>query len=190
MIAARHATLLFFTLSVLSSSAWFFASSSPVAKLDKETLQTTPDIIITDLTVRQFNAQGHLANQLHTPRLHHIPKDDSHWLETPHIKVSKANQPLWDIQANKAHVLYGGEQITFLNHVKIHQPSSPDNPETTLTTEELSYFPKLQIATTLKEIVFERPGSLVKAKGVRADFAKGTVQLLDNVRLTYEAPHA
>ncbi len=189
MNAAKQAAWLCVALLALAFSGWYFASSSLVIKLDDQTLSTTPDTIISQLTVQQFDANGQLSHYLQTPLLRHIPLDNTHLLTEPRIIIAQPNQPAWEINAKNATALKGGEQITFHHDVIIHQKQDEHRAESTFTTEELTYFPKKQLATTPKDITFVQDGNVVQSTGMKAHLAQNRIQLLSNARGTYVPKH-
>mgnify|MGYP000072350244 CR=1 FL=1 len=185
MNAVKQAAWLFLALISLAFSGWYYASSKPVKKLDDHTLSTTEDMIITHLTVHQFDTDGRLVNYLKTPLLQHIPLNNTHLLKTPHVVISQQDQPAWEIRAQQATALYGGQQITFNKNVVIHQEKDKHTQESTLKTEEMTYFPKDKLATTLLAVTYERPGNIVQSKGMKAYLAEKRVLLLGQARSTY-----
>lgn len=189
MNAVKQAVWLLIALLALAGSGWYFASSKLVIKLDDQTLSTTPDTIISELTVQQFDAKGQLSQYLQTPLMRHIPLDNTHQLETPHIIITQLNQPSWEIHAKNATALHGGQQITFNHHVIIHQNKDANREETTLATEELTYFPKDQLATTPKAISIVQAKNTVRSVGMKAYLAENRVQLLSEARGTYVPNH-
>lgn len=189
MNAARQAFFLFASLILLACSGWYFASSGTTFKLNAETLLTTTDTVITELKLQQFSPTGQLANSLRSPLIRHVPKNNTHWIKTPHITITQDNQGAWEINAQQATALYGGKKITFKDNVRIHQQKSEHNPETTFTTEAITYYPKTKHAITSKDILFEQPGQQVQAKGMKADLEKKHVQLLSQARGIYDPNH-
>ena len=187
MNATKQAAWLFIALICITCSGWYFASDKVVVKLDEHTLSTTADMIISNLTVHQFDTEGRLANYLQTPLMHHISINNTHLLKTPHIIISQQNQPAWHIHAQQATALYGGQQITFNKNVVVHQDKSEHTQESTLKTEAITYFPKDKLATTLLDVTYERPGNIVQATGMQAFLAEKRVKLLKHARGTYEA---
>lgn len=185
MNAAKQALWMFITLIGLACSGWYFASSKPMIKLDKHTLSTTTDITINHLVVHQFDKNGLLVNSLKTPLMHHIALNDTHVLKTPHIVIAQENQPAWEIHAEQATSLHGGQEITFNKNVIIHQAQDERTLESTLKTESMTYFPKDKLATTILEVTYERPGNIVQSTGMKAYFAEKRVLLLSNARGTY-----
>lgn len=186
MNAAKQAFYLFATLILLACSGWYFASSGTKFKLNAETLLTTTDTVVTQLHLRQFSSTGELANSLQSPLIRHVPKNNAHWLKTPHITITKGEQGLWEINARQATAIYGGTKITFKDNVSIHQHKSAHNEESSFSTEALTYYPKTKHAITSRDILFEQPGHKVQAKGMKADLEKKHVELLSQARGVYD----
>ncbi len=185
MNAAKQAAWLCVVLISLACSGWYFASTKPVRKLDEHTLSTTADMVVTNLTVHEFDTNGRLVNTLQSPVMHHIPANNTHWFKSPHIVIVQENEPAWEINAQQATALYGGKEITFNKDVVIHQQKSEHTLESTLKTEAITYIPKDKFATTLLAVTYERPGSIVQSTGMKAYLAEKRVVLLSQARSTY-----
>lgn len=185
MNATKQAFYLFTTLIMLASSGWYFASSSPHFRLDADSLLTTTDTVIHQLTLHQYDTSGSLLNSLTSPLIRHIPKNNQHWLKNPVIVINQPNQSAWEIKADHAIALHGGEKITFNHHVHIHQNKDERSDESTLTTEQIIYYPKTKKAFTSKDILFEQPGNRVQSTGMKADLNTKHIQLLSQARGVY-----
>jgi len=186
MNAGKQAAWLLTALIALACSGWYFASSTAVIKLDDQTLSTITDVIISDLTVHKYDTKGHLANYLKTPLMQHTPLNNSHWFKNPDIMIAQPNQPAWTIRSQEATSIRGGDEITFNRNVVIHQGHDQHTQESTLTTEEITYFPKTKFAMTKKDVTFVQPGNTIKSTGMNAYLAEKRVQLLSQARGTYE----
>ncbi len=189
MNASKQAAWFFLALIGLACSGWYFASETPVIRLDTKTLSTTTDAIISHLTVRQYNTDGQLTNYIKTPLMHHIPLNNTHWFKEPHIIIAQQDQPAWEIHSKQATSFRGGEEITFKKDVLIHQGKDDRTQESTLKTEEITYFPKRKFASTTAKVTFEQPGNIVHSTGMNAYFAEKRVQLLGQAQGTYEPKH-
>ena len=190
MNAARHAGWLFFALIALASLGLYFASSTPIPRLDDKTLSLTADTIITNVSVRKFDATGKMVNYLHTPEIQHIPDNNIYLLKLPQIALWQDNQPGWKISSRQAKAINGGEQITFMHQVVIHQDKSAHSQESTMKTEKLIYLSKEKIAHTDLTVRFEQPGTIVYSKGMKAYLVDKRIQLLSRARATFEPKHA
>jgi len=185
MNVANQATWLFFTLIILACSGWYFANLETVTKLDKETLSSTIDTTVSKLTVRQFSDEGLLINLLTTPLMQHIPKGDVHLLQTPHVIIAQKDQPTWEISSETARSFKGGKKITFIKHVVVHQNPGDKTQESTLKTEEITYFPKEKRATTDLFVTYEQPGNFIQSTGMNAYLDEKRVELLHQARGMY-----
>jgi len=185
MNSAKQAFWLVLTLIVVVYSGWYFTHANRITRLDSETLSTTIDLTVSDLAVKQFNAEGILINLLTTPLMQHIPKDDIHLLKTPHIVINQLNQPSWEINSIKAKSFHGGDKIIFIKHVVVHQNPGAKTQESTLKTEEVTYFPKEKKATTDLFVTFEQPGNIVQSTGMNAYLNEERVELLHQARGSY-----
>lgn len=182
-------TWLLLALISMAVSGWYFASSTPMKRLDAKTLSTTADTVINELTVHQFDTNGRLVNYLKTPLMKHVAHENTNWIKEPHIIVTQDNQPAWEIRAQEATAVHGSQEITFNKNVVIHQNKDEHTEESTMTTEAITYFTKDKLATTPLEITYERAGSIVQSTGMRAYLADKRVVLLSNARGTYGPNH-
>jgi lipopolysaccharide export system protein LptC len=189
MNAGKQAIWLFLMLIGLACSGWYFASTPPKIKLTEQALSTSADMIIQNLKVRQFDAQGNLVNFLQTPYVEHTPLNNQHVLRTPRITVNQPDQSSWEIRSQTATALYGGKEITFLRDVVIHQKQNAHSPESTLTTQVITYFPQKKFATTNADVKFQQPGNEVQSKGMNAYLGEKRVQLLGQARGIYDPKH-
>lgn len=185
MNLTKQAAWLFITLILLACSGWYFAHLNKVHPLDDDTLSSTIDTTVSGLTVQQFNKEGALINLLSTPLMQHIPKEDIHLLTTPHIIITQEDQPAWEINSLHAKSFEGGKKIIFINKVIVHQKADSKTPESTLKTEEVTYYPKEKKATTNLLVTFEQPGNMMQSQGMNAYLDEKRVELLHRARGRY-----
>ena len=162
-----------------------FFKNQPTIQLDMNALSSSVDAVIINLSVYQFDETGKLAHYLFTPELQHIPLNNTHNLTAPHIKISQANQPDWQIHAKLAHATQGGKAITFTGNVIIEQ----DEKGNRLNTEELTYYPEQKLALSPAMVQFKQPGSTVQSQGMRAYLDKKNIQLLSRPYATFNPKH-
>lgn len=166
-------------------SSWFFSRELPYKKLDAETLSVTPDMIIQGLTMRKFDERGKLANQLDAPFVQHFPKDDSHILQKPYIRIYQPDETAMEIRSAKAHSVQRGETITFIKNVIVDQVEANGVVASTLKTEKIIYQSKQKIASTDLPVTFEQAGNVVQSTGMTAWLEEKRVKLLSQARGRY-----
>ncbi|PJD93624.1 MAG: LPS export ABC transporter periplasmic protein LptC [Legionella sp.] len=163
---------------------WMHSRQNMLHLMDSETLAKTTNIMIYDLTYRQFDIAGDMIHFLETPLIQHIPIHNTHLLSQPHIIVTEPNQEPWDIRAEHAKAIEGGKEIAFQKNVRIRQ-HKPDQTEVLLNTEHLTYFPKQKKAVTDDEVTLTQAGNKVQSKGLIANMADNNIRLLSNARGHY-----
>lgn len=185
MNTAKQSLFLLVLISLLAFSGWHFSTRAKGFRLDKETLSSIPDYMVSDLVVKQFDKKGILANSLTSPYLEHIPKTNTHLVDKPHILIAQKESAPWDIRSLKAKAFRGGKKITFLDEVIIHQEKSNKTEASTIKTQALTYYPNEKRATTDLLVTFERPGSYIQSKGMNAFLDEKRIELLHQARGSY-----
>ncbi|MFO3150257.1 LPS export ABC transporter periplasmic protein LptC, partial [Legionella pneumophila serogroup 1] len=102
------------------------------------------------------------------------------------IIIKQDNQPAWEINSLRAKSFDGGKQITFIEQVVVHQNPGESTRESTLKTEEITYYPKEKKATTSLFVTFEQPGNIIQSTGMNAYLDEKRVELLHKARGSYD----
>lgn len=184
MNAAKQTLYLFFIFIALAAFGWnYFHETKKL--LDEDILSSTVDTTLFQLTVRQFNKEGILTNELSSPFMQHIPKKNIHLFQAPHILISQIGQPSWEIHSKQAKSFHGGLFIDFMKDVVVHQSAGEKTQESTLRTEKVRYYPQEKKASTDLFVTFEQPGNTVQSTGMNAYLDEKRVELLHKARGSY-----
>ena len=186
MNATKQALYLFLALLGLAGLGWYFAQSNAPMHMDAQMLAKTADSFVEMLTVKEFNTEGKLINFLESKAMHHIPEEERHIFQTPHILVLQENNSLWDIRSQQATSIHKGERIVFSKNVIVEQKNNQDKEKTLFKTEELTYIVKQKLAYTPLPVTFIQPGSIVHSIGMRANLEQKHIVLLNNTNATYK----
>ena len=170
------------------------ASISMLFMLDRENHQkrrlTKPNGInafMTNVTYIQFDQLGQLHSRLHTPDMEHYVKHDASFFSKPKILIYTADRIPWYITSNYGRSQNGTGKVYLWGNVVLHQPQRENHPETTILTSAITIYPKRYFAVTDRKVTVRRPGSIIKGKGVTANFKTGIIKLLTHSQGTYEA---
>lgn len=174
---------LLIALITLAISGWYFASSNPIVQLDDDTLNKTTDTIVSELKVRQFDEQGNIVNYLYTPVMQHIPYENVHLLQTPHIIIGQKNESPLDIKANKATSIFGGKEISLDENVIINQLKNGEL--NNFKTSHITYFPKTKFAQTKEPVTIDQNGNKIEAVGLKASLIDKHIEFLSNTKGSY-----
>ncbi len=183
MNSSRAITTCFSALLLLAAGAWFFLTNAPKIKL--ESPKDTTEHRFTTLQVQQFDKTGGLAYALSAPSTYHLPNEDTHHLNTPHIVVTKPNQPTWTIQSKKALVTSKAEEIQFLDQVEAHHTAYQKQAAGVFQTEAISYFPKKKLLKTPHKFTWDQASNHIESIGMQANLITQRIELLDAIKGTY-----
>ena len=169
----------------LGVMGWYYAQPSAVSH-HTDSKAEIPDAIVKGLSFTQFDKQGKPAKKVFTPEMHHFNNNNRNVFEHPLITLYREQEAPWIIKAWHGESINGSDKITLWKNVVLHQATSVNNPERTLTTHKLYYYPNKQYANTDQEVHIQQPGLSISSKGMRAYLDKNTVELNKHVRGRYE----
>lgn len=184
MNPSQQGVWVFFLLLALAGTGFYYASSS--SRQGTRMLNQTSDLIISNLSVKQFNEEGQLVHWLKSPKVWHSPESDTHFFKYPVLALKESNQEAWNITAKLAKADKKGQQVTFLQQVIVQQNKNQKGESSTLKTEELTYLPKDKLAQSNTAVSFEQEGSVVHSNGMKAFLEEKRIVLLSKARATFE----
>ncbi|MDF1758855.1 MAG: LPS export ABC transporter periplasmic protein LptC [Legionellaceae bacterium] len=177
--------------AVMACSTWYYIDSFSNIKIsfDGADLRKSIDATITDLSVKEFDANGVMINFLETPLIRHVPENNTHYLTKPHLIINQEDKAPWEINSLEAVAMRGGKEVKFSDDVVIVQKEYGNSEEVSVYTDEITYFPGEKYALTQKNVKLLQGGSFIMATGIKAYLDESRVQLLSNARAHYEKSH-
>lgn len=160
----------------LSGLGWYLMKSSTSMSTSPRSVDSA-DTIITNLSVKRFSETGQLIHFMKTPKTQHFPNSNLHYFESPYVTLSQPDQPTWQVSAHFAKAKGDGSHVVFFENVIVHQNKDTRTSETTMTTEELIYLSKDQIAISNVPVLFNQPGRTVASDGVKIHLAGKHIEL-------------
>ncbi len=174
-------------LAIVSFLGWYNYTGNPgnaktTAKIDAFAI---------DIDGMQFDVLGQKQGELKSPKLLHFANDDSSLLTTPRLTLySKDNKAPWSITSQTGKTFNGTEKVDLIDNVVIHQPTSAQNQDTTISTSLLHIFPKQQLANTDKSVTLVQSGVKITSIGMNAYLDQKHVTLLSQARGFYDPTKA
>ncbi|ACJ20670.1 LPS export ABC transporter periplasmic protein LptC [Coxiella burnetii] len=153
-------------------------------------LNHRPNAFMRDVNYYQYDEGGLLHSHLVSPLITHFPYQNSFQFTRPHYLIYTDKRIPWNITANSGKSQQGIKRIYLWDHVKVHEPPQPTEPETTITTSMLTLFPERSFAKTNDPVTITRPNAVIKATGMTSNLKKGLVHLLSHSRGVYEVEPA
>ncbi len=143
------------------------------------------DSFMTNVHAIKLNQFGKPHDELFTPNIKHYLKNDSAIAIKPIFIFYGKKGPPWHIQGDQAHSINGNKVVFLTGHVRITQPPGLNSRNVTLTTTEMTLYPKRSFAETDQPVTIRQPGSIVHGVGMTADLNKGDVKILSQTHGMY-----
>lgn len=147
---------------------------------------TKPDAFMLDVNYAEYDDTGYLHSHLLTPKIIHYPYQNAADFISPDFMIYTEKHIPWYITADFGKSFDGIKTINLRDHVVIHQPSQPNAPETTITTDTATVYPDKSMASSQDNVIVVRPDSWVRAKGMETNFKTGIIKLLSHSRGIYD----
>ncbi len=156
------------------------AKNKPVNKMHKQL-----DAYMNNAHFTEYNQQGQVHSTLASPNVSHYQQNSIAFFNKPNIMFYTQTRIPWHINADHGKTKQGSKQVYLWGHVVIHQPPKKGYPETTIYTTKLTVYPQKSLAKTKQNVTIKRPGTLIKGRGMTANFKTGTYQLLSQSQAFY-----
>jgi lipopolysaccharide export system protein LptC len=169
-----------------------YSSTHDAVTSEQTIAKIFPHTYLLDVQVRQFDEAGNIRYQMNAPvvrsfQVKEAPgAEDYSLFTTPTFILSNNSQkPNWHVSAQEGRLDNGNEWFTLKNDVLARQTSEKQG-ETTFSTSELRLNTQRQFAETDKAVTMRAAKSEITAVGLRAEMQREYIELLSQVKGTYE----
>ncbi len=160
----------------------------PAPRMDGST-RHDPDYTLNNFVTSKTDTKGNLRYRLTASEMRHYPDNDSTELQQPHVTRYAPGKPTTEIEGQRGLVSSNGENIQFIDNVKVVRQASKGRGEMVVLADTLTLQPKKDLVTTDGPVVItQAPKTVIHATGMIYDKKQQTVKLLKNVRVHYERP--
>jgi lipopolysaccharide export system protein LptC len=150
----------------------------------------SPQSFMEGIRLRAMNEQGFPRFELQAAGMTRYADDKRTEVEQPFLIVFRPSGEVWTAQAESGTAINDDELVTLHGAVVVRHPIDPGRPEGDATleirTRDLVVRPREEFAETKQLTTLVRPEGRVEAVGMKAYFPQERVQLLSQVRGTYE----
>lgn len=180
--------LLLLTLGLLSG---LVLASWLTLQLVKENIEakpsdsTAPDSFATNVTYTKMDNTGEVKATFFSPHIVNYKARDYVGFEKPTVMVANKKGSPWYITADKGNGNTNAKVIHLNDNVKLRQAGKSKPDELLITTSSATIFVDEKYATTDQLVTITQGAFTVSAVGANANLAKGTVELLSNVKEIY-----
>lgn len=185
----RLLVVIFVMLSIAGASIWLKkdASDETETAADKKAKQRhVADYYMDNFEMTTMDDKGRPSSLLISDKMLHYPDDDSTELNKPNMTLYREDSKPWVITADRGWVAADNKLVLLSGNVIIDRHSGPSNVPVKLFTSRLRIHPKTDFAETDQPVTMVSEKRKTTATGMRAYVRNGQLQLLDDVRVSYE----
>ena len=161
-------------------------SNTELDSLDISQNTETPDAILINPRVSQFDLDGQLQQTLQGTELYSYDQGSRIQLELPEFLLSDTSGEHWDISALRGYLRQGQSIFQLEDQVEMHKQS--DTLPINFSTNSLEIDLNRQIIQTNAEILIQAPGNRLSGTGFEANLQTNEFKILDGVNATHETP--
>ncbi len=175
---------------LLISAGLWFAESPPQQLLGKrptpQQKQRAADLVIHDAKTRHFNEEGTLAYRVDAEKItfFQFERRDRADLTEPRILFYQEREPKWRTESRKGVAHNNGERVVLSGDVKINELPEPGGVR--LDTQTITIKPREEYAETDKVVTITAGPNVTTGKGLRAFLKEDRVEILSDVKSSYE----
>ena len=177
---------------VAATCAYFAFTSARTSVTTTPSLSTNlPKSWSTNVFIKQFNEKGSLQSSVKATQVTSINNTDkttehNTW-ENPRIQTVDSAGLTWDITAKRG-VSYGQDKIVLYKNVIMHRlvnKKYPSKPDTVVTTEQATLYPKKSIGKTDKFAKIVQPQQTITGQGMIINFKTSKAKIISHSQAVF-----
>lgn len=163
---------------------------APPPKRDGST-RHDPDYIVNNFSSMRTDPEGNPRYTLSGVDMRHFPDNDTTELVKPFYRQFMRNKPNVQVQGERGLVSPNGENVYFMDNVKMVRAATAQKGEMTLLTEFIHIVPDQGLLKTDRPVtILQAPKTVVHATGMEYYKNERILKLFNRVRAHYERPDA
>lgn len=162
----------------------------PAAKRDGSN-RHDPDYIVNNFSTLRTNGFGNPRYKLEGAEMRHFPDDDSTELTKPRFSLYSLKKPTTEIIADRGQVSANGENVYFMDNVKVVRAGTQRKAELTVVTDYLHIIPDQDLAQTNRPVtILQAPHTVLRANAMQFYKKQSILNLQGHVKVHYVRPDA
>ena len=189
-IVPNSRVLILFALAVAAFLSWWLSSGtrpSFIPRIEKE--RHDPDYYLVNFELTTMDDNGIPKHKLSADNLYHYPDNDTATLERPYMVIYDDGADSWEIRAEHGLVSEGGKSVLLEGEVFINQLDALPERGVEIITSNLNIKPEDEFASTDQHITIKDYNGTTEAVGMQANLKERRLQLMSQVRGSYQPPY-
>lgn len=172
---------------LLAVLTWWLNDLARLPKIDDNAgFSHDPDAIVVDFRVLAFDQAGQPRSNLVAKHMQHFMDDDTSELIEPSLEFFDPQRAA-RVSSRRAMVSSSGENMYFLEQVRLEQHLPGSDQPVRLETEYLQVTPQGRRMQTDRPVVLHQGSTVVQAGGMYVDDRQKFLQLSGGVKGSYES---
>jgi lipopolysaccharide export system protein LptC len=176
----------FVVVLLTALSFWLDAVVRTTPPVEKER-RHDPDFIVDNFVASQTGVDGLLRHTLRATRMSHFLDDDTTHLDNPRLVHFTDKRLEVTATSDRAQLSSDGEVIQMSGNVRLTRAAVADQSELVMLTDSLVVTPDKGFARTDQAVVIRNAMSRTDAVGLEFDYNTRQLELLSEVRTTWQA---
>jgi lipopolysaccharide export system protein LptC len=176
-----------FVVAMLTALSFWLDAVVGTATPQEKQLRHDPDFIVDNFVANQTGIDGRLKHTLHATRMSHFLDDDTTHLENPRLVHYTEKRLEVTATSDRAQLSSDGEVIQLSGNVRLTRAAVGNQTELVLLTERMVVTPDKGFARTDQPVVIRNGTSRTDAVGLEFDYNTRQLELLSEVRTTWQA---
>ncbi len=180
-------------MGVLALGSWWLARNTPIATTAEpvRSQRTEPDYLLTNFSVKSFDAQGQLTSEVLGRKARHLPTTDVLEIDEAHFRSSRGVQGTTG-QGDRAYSNGDGSEVQLVGNALVVREAGKDAqgrvlPRVEFRGEFLHAFLRTEELKSHKPVTVQRGADEFKADAMSYSKIEGIVQLDGRVRVRLSA---
>lgn len=147
------------------------------------------DYQLHDFELASYDDSGRLSFQLNSPRLTHDDARSAFHIDDPKFRFFNREGNAWNAASKYALINTQTKMVAMRDNVRVTQASSESKGEFVLTTQALDADTNNKLLSSETTVTVQRPGSILRGIGMKADLDTKSFELAAAVRGRFEVRH-
>lgn len=145
-----------------------------------------PDYVLNDFELIVLDAQGTESFTLRAPKLARDPASETLDVSLPLFLIpsADASSDAWEVRAQRGWISAEGDELRLRGEVRAVSDGATGAP-VTIGTEQLNVYPEANRLDSAVEVNINRPGSILRGRGLEVDLDTKLYTLKSEVRSHY-----
>lgn len=173
-------------LALTAASGWLYQALQREPGAIERADRHDPDFFMTNFVTRVMDKTGSLERELSADRLDHYPDTDTNELLAPSMKLYRGPEVAWQVVSERGWVSADQDVVLLQGQVTIWQDGENGERRLEIITRDMRVLPESEYAETDQAALIRTPRGETRGVGMRAYLDRGRLELLSQVRTTYD----